>query len=210
MMKHIKQYQKFEVFEQYSGSKRPGETLLDFVKLAKKQGATTADVLTAIHILIDQHYGKIDFEDTSKLPKFKKDSGVAIALRELENGINSSFEDGYSMDWIHSDLSGLVEEISEMAILPRDQMPDRRLEIDLSSPDGNVFSLMALAKRLYPKVFPKEMKGYERAEKLARKLNMPKPMSPIDILIAEMQEGDYENAINAFDRKFGAIVTLYR
>jgi hypothetical protein len=209
-MKYIKQYNQISIHEQYSGSKTPKATLFDFIERAKARGASDQDIETAMQVLLDSHYGNIDFKDEPSLPRFKKDSGVAIALKELETGINSSFEDGYSMDWIHSALSEIAKPVHEMAIVSREKMPRRPLEIDLSSPDGNAFSLMALAKNLYKQLHPNEMEGYAQSVKLARKAGLPIPPSPIDLLIEEMMSGDYENLLKVFDREFGDYVTLYR
>lgn len=208
-MKHIKPYTKIEINEQYSGAKTPKATLFDFIERAKTRGASGQDVETAIHVLLDNYYGNIDFKDESSVPRFKKGSGVAIALRELETGINSSFEDGYSMDWIHSALSEIAKPVNEMAIRPREEM-SKRIEIDLSSPEGNAFSLMALAKRLYRQLHSDEMEDHMASVKLAREAKLPIPPSPLDILIEEMMSGDYENLIKVFDREFGDFVTLYR
>lgn len=57
--------------------------------------------------------------------------------------------------------------------------------INLDGPDGNVFSLMALAKKLA------HFEGNR--------------VSPI---IAEMSSKGYENAIRVFDKEFGHIVIL--
>ena len=61
------------------------------------------------------------------------------------------------------------------------------IEIDLTGPQGNVFFLIATAKNL------------------AKQLGMN--ASEIQ---KEMMSGDYENAVNVFDRNFGSFVTLYR
>ena len=61
------------------------------------------------------------------------------------------------------------------------------IEIDLTSPDGNAFSLIGLAG------------------KLSRSLDLDGKK-----IQAEMMSGDYENLIKVFDREFGSFVTLYR
>ena len=61
------------------------------------------------------------------------------------------------------------------------------IEIDLTGPDGNAFSLIGLAGTL------------------SRSLDLDGKK-----IQAEMMSGDYENLINVFDREFGAFVTLYR
>ena len=66
----------------------------------------------------------------------------------------------------------------------------RGIEIDLSGPGGNVFYLIAQAKRLGATL------------KLTRK--------EINDIRDDMMSADYENAINVFDKSFGLFVTLYR
>jgi hypothetical protein len=63
----------------------------------------------------------------------------------------------------------------------------KRIEIDLSGPDGNAWVLMGLACRL------------------SRQLSL----NEVEI-IREMKESDYENLIQVFDKYFGNYVTLYR
>ena len=60
--------------------------------------------------------------------------------------------------------------------------------IDLTGPDGNAFSLMGSAMRL------------------GKQLELTK--SQIDLIITDMQSGDYENLIQVFDKHFGAFVIL--
>ena len=72
-------------------------------------------------------------------------------------------------------------------IKAKEDMPKRSIEIDLTGPDGNAFTLMSYANRL------------------AKQLGIdPKP------ILEEMQSGDYENLVEVFDREFGNFVTLYR
>ena len=61
------------------------------------------------------------------------------------------------------------------------------IEIDLTGPQGNVFFLIGTAKNL------------------AKQLGMDSSS-----VQKEMMSGDYENAVNVFDRHFGSFVTLYR
>jgi len=61
------------------------------------------------------------------------------------------------------------------------------VEIDLTGPDGNAFVLIATASRL------------------AKQLGLDGKK-----IQAEMMGGDYENAVNVFDKNFGHLVTLYR
>jgi hypothetical protein len=61
------------------------------------------------------------------------------------------------------------------------------IEIDLTGPQGNVFFLIGTAKNL------------------AKQLGMDS-----SLVQKEMMSGDYENAVNVFDKYFGNFVTLYR
>ena len=75
-------------------------------------------------------------------------------------------------------------------IKPRKEMPRRnKVEIDLSSPDGNVFVLMAYVKR-----FCQELGREDDAKKL----------------IDEMMSGHYYNAVQVLEREFGEFIILYR
>jgi len=62
-----------------------------------------------------------------------------------------------------------------------------QIEIDLTGPDGNVFSLIGIGGR-----FCKQLG-----------LNS-------EVFTRRMMSGDYENAISVFEEYFGHIVTLYR
>jgi hypothetical protein len=61
------------------------------------------------------------------------------------------------------------------------------IEIDLTGPQGNVFFLIGTARNL------------------AKQLGMDSAS-----VQKEMMSGDYENAVNVFDKHFGSFVTLYR
>jgi|TARA_R110000782_G_scaffold83799_1_gene163902 hypothetical protein len=60
--------------------------------------------------------------------------------------------------------------------------------IDLDGPDGNAFSLMAIAKGLARDV------GYASDEK--------------EIMLKKMMSGDYKNLVKTFDEYFGGYVVL--
>ena len=62
--------------------------------------------------------------------------------------------------------------------------------IDLTGPDGNVFALMAYAKR-----FARQL-GYSKEDQ--------------DQLLELMTSGDYENAVGLFDDHFGSFAILER
>jgi hypothetical protein len=61
------------------------------------------------------------------------------------------------------------------------------IEIDLTGPDGNVFSLIGMGRK-----FCKQM-GLD-----------------VNTFTNRMMSGDYENAVNVFEEYFGSFVTLYR
>ena len=67
------------------------------------------------------------------------------------------------------------------------EMENRRIEIDLTGPEGNAFVLLGLAGRFCEQ--------------------MGKDFGPIR---AEMKSGDYEHLLEVFEREFGDFVTLYR
>jgi hypothetical protein len=64
---------------------------------------------------------------------------------------------------------------------------NKGIEIDLTGPQGNVFFLIGTARNL------------------AKQLGLDSA-----VIQKEMMSGDYENAVNVFDRHFGSFVTLYR
>ena len=90
-------------------------------------------------------------------------------------------------------------------IKSRDEMPRRPIEIDLSGPDGNVFVLMGMAKR-----FAKELNIQIEGMDVLEGLGFQEPGSAGDWIVDQMKSGDYENAIQVFDRYFGDYVVLYR
>jgi 3-deoxy-D-arabino-heptulosonate 7-phosphate (DAHP) synthase len=62
--------------------------------------------------------------------------------------------------------------------------------IDLTGPDGNAFSLLAMARSI------------------GKKLGMS--YTEIENIIDDMMESDYENLIKVFDKHFGDFVILER
>jgi hypothetical protein len=64
---------------------------------------------------------------------------------------------------------------------------NKGIEIDLTGPQGNVFFLIGTARNL------------------AKQLGIDSSS-----VQKEMMSGDYENAVNVFDKYFGSFVTLYR
>ena len=67
---------------------------------------------------------------------------------------------------------------------------DGILHLDLTSSDGNAFTLLATANRYATKM------GLDDEEKLK--------------IISEMQSGDYNNLVKVFDKYFGDHVRLYK
>ena len=72
----------------------------------------------------------------------------------------------------------------------REKQPKKEIIIDLTGPDGNVFALMAYAKR-----FARQL-GYSKEDQ--------------DQLLELMTSGDYENLVGVFDDHFGSFVILER
>jgi len=101
-------------------------------------------------------------------------------------------------------------------IKSREEMPHRPIEIDLRGPEGNVFWLMGYARRLAKQVFDKveeEMEFDNLMSEAYRELYDEEFECAEDMgewITNQMMESDYENAIQVFDKYFGAVVTLYR
>ena len=75
-------------------------------------------------------------------------------------------------------------------IKKKSEMQPRRIEIDLTGPDGNAFVLLAMAQD-----FCKQL-GYDSFR--------------TKCILDEMRLTDYEGLVYTFDREFGSFVTLYR
>jgi len=101
-------------------------------------------------------------------------------------------------------------------IKKKEEMPHRPIEIDLTGPDGNVFYLMAMAKKLSRQLYNFMTEELEEAQTLDRVLkdlydeDFKTPESMGDWIVNEMMKSDYDNAVEVFDRYFGAVVTLYK
>lgn len=65
--------------------------------------------------------------------------------------------------------------------------PKTFLEIDLTGPDGNVFNLIAIGRKMSGSIGVDE-----------------------EVFTTEMMSSDYENAINTFEKYFGDYVILYK
>lgn len=77
-----------------------------------------------------------------------------------------------------------------MAITTKPMPGSEMIHVDLSGPDGNAFSLIALGQKLAKQL---HYQPEERAE-----------------LTTEMMGGDYDNLLGVFDKHFGAFVTLHK
>lgn len=69
----------------------------------------------------------------------------------------------------------------------RSKVESEYIEIDLTGPGGNGYSLLA------------------QAQNLARELKLDN-----EAIQTEMASGDYENLVETFDKYFGKYVVLYR
>ena len=68
-----------------------------------------------------------------------------------------------------------------------EMLSKRKIEIDLTGPEGNAYYLMGCAK--------------DYAGQLGR---------DADAIIKRMKSGNYENLVAVFDEEFGEFITLYR
>ena len=69
-----------------------------------------------------------------------------------------------------------------------------RIEIDLTGPDGNVFNLLAQAKKLTSLLNDRRENEYLLW----------------DDVKADMMSDDYDHAVDVFEEHFGHIVILYK
>ena len=77
-----------------------------------------------------------------------------------------------------------------MTIRSKSKMPPKKLEIDLTGPEGNAFVLMG-----YAQTWGRQL-GYSEHK--------------IKCIIDEMKLTTYEGLLHTFDREFGEFVTLWR
>ena len=77
-----------------------------------------------------------------------------------------------------------------MAIKSLKTLQRKKIQIDLTGPDGNAFVLLALASKL-----GRQLRYSDRQ---------------IELILDEMRLADYECLLQTFDREFGHIVDLYR
>jgi hypothetical protein len=74
-----------------------------------------------------------------------------------------------------------------MAIVPKANKKEKKVEIDLTGPDGNAFVLMGIAKNL------------------AKQLGLDGEM-----ITKEMMLGDYEDLLQTMEDYFGDFIIMYR
>lgn len=72
-------------------------------------------------------------------------------------------------------------------IAKKKEQKNRKIEIDLTGPEGNAYAVMAVAQRLSWAL------GYNTEK-----------------ILSEMQSGDYENLIATMEKYFGDYVIMYR
>ena len=98
----------------------------------------------------------------------------------------------------------------------REEIKWKPIEIDLTGPDGNVFVLMATAKRLARQIFDgseQELLDAKAICEAAELLDLDYGVSPEtmgDLIVNEMMQSDYEHAVQTFDKYFGSFIILYR
>lgn len=91
------------------------------------------------------------------------------------------------------------------------------LEIDLTGPDGNVFVMMAYAKKLAKKIYDDKHPDISEQNEISDLLGGLgaqyeefKSIGLGDFICKRMQESDYEHAIDIFEEYFGEHVVLWR
>ena len=107
-----------------------------------------------------------------------KAAGYAAPARNKARG--NILDGGYTIEW-----TGPLY-LQEIMMIRKPITPKNI--IDLDGPDGNAFSLMAIAKGLARDV------GYASDEK--------------EIMLKKMMSGDYKNLVKTFDEYFGGYVVL--
>jgi hypothetical protein len=70
---------------------------------------------------------------------------------------------------------------------------EKRIEIDLTGPNGNAFALMGIARNIAKQL---DRAGANDVE--------------IDVIIKDMMSGDYEHLLEVFEKHFGDLVIMYR
>ena len=101
-------------------------------------------------------------------------------------------------------------------IRDKKELDHRPIEIDLTGPEGNVFHLMAYAKKYARQLYDFMTDELEDAQSINEVMNelydesVKGPESMGDYIVQRMMESDYENAVEVFDHYFGRVVILYR
>jgi len=72
-------------------------------------------------------------------------------------------------------------------IVPKSKKKERRIEIDLTGPQGNAYFILGTAKNL--------------AKQLGK---------DVEDINKRMTSGDYENLLKVFEKEFSAYVIMYR
>ena len=93
----------------------------------------------------------------------------------------------------------------------------KEIVIDLTGPEGNVFVLMAYARklsRLVRDLYEEEILINKAHNQVLIRLGLADekafPENLEDVIITEMMSQDYEHAVEVFDRYFGSFVILER
>ena len=99
----------------------------------------------------------------------------------------------------------------------RKKEESREVVIDLTGPEGNVFVLIAYARkfaRQLAEIWEEDMENNRKHNEVLRSLEIENsvllPETLADKIVGEMMASDYENAIQVFDRYFGSWVILER
>ena len=99
----------------------------------------------------------------------------------------------------------------------RKKRKTEEIVIDLTGPDGNVFVLIAYAHKfsrqladLWKEEMLENREMNNRLQELGLNGDSSLPESLEDKIVGEMILGDYENAVEVFDRYFGSFVILER
>jgi hypothetical protein len=73
------------------------------------------------------------------------------------------------------------------------EKPEKRIEIDLTGPNGNAFALMGIARNIAKQL---DRAGANDIE--------------IDVIIKDMMSGDYEHLLEVMEKNFGDYIIMYR
>jgi hypothetical protein len=86
---------------------------------------------------------------------------------------------------------------NKMTIHSKEDLLGRKIEIDLTGPEGNAFCLLGIGAKLVRKI---------------NKIREGHCMEPLnwDKIRDEMTSGEYDNLVEVFDKYFGDYVELYR